>query len=171
MRAFLVAPAESVAWLTEPLGAFGERLGAVLFRVPANVRRAADGSADRRLAALLEAWPRAVPLTLELQHPSWHVDEVFELLREAGAALCATELPEDEAAPTLRLTGAFLYLRLRRHDYDVAGIGALAERLVPFLEAGRDAYAFFRHDESGRATELARDLMGAVARRLPGAVG
>jgi uncharacterized protein YecE (DUF72 family) len=169
MRALLSAPVESTAWLTEPLPAFGDRLGAVLLRVPANVRRAADGTTDSRLAALLAAWPLAIPLALELQHPSWHVDEVFDLLRAAGAALCATELPEDESPPTLRVTGPFLYLRLRRHDYDSTEIGAWSERLAPFLEAGRDAYVFFRHDESGRATELARELLDRVGARLPGA--
>jgi uncharacterized protein YecE (DUF72 family) len=170
LRAFLSAPAESVPWLTEPLPAFGARLGAVLFRVPANVHRAADGSTDGRVAALLAAWPVTLPLTLEFQHASWHVDEVLDLLREAGTVLCATELPEDEAAPTLRLTGSFLYLRLRRHDYPEPEIEAWAERLAPFLEAGRDVFAFFRHDESGRATELARKLVDQVGRRLPDAV-
>src|SRR5262249_25590973 len=66
------APGESVRWLTEPLGEFGERLGCVLFRVPAEIRR--DGPwvggdvavADARLAALLGAWPRGIPLVVEL---------------------------------------------------------------------------------------------------------
>ena len=162
MRAFLVAPAESVPWLTESLPAFGSRLGAVLFRVPANVRRPGDGSAEGRLGGLLGAWPRAVPLAMEFQHPSWHVDETFAALRDAGATLVTTELPEDEAPPTIRLTGSFLYVRLRRHDYSSQEVAAWADRLGPFLEAGRNAFVFFRHDESGRATELALELIRAV---------
>lgn len=162
MRAFLMAPSESVPWLTESLPVFGERLGAVLFRVPGNVRRPDDGTGDERLNALLAAWPAAIPLAMEFQHESWHVDEVFEPLRVAGAALVTTELPEDGAPPTIRVTGPFLYLRLRRHDYDAAEINAWAERLQPFLAAGQDAYVFFRHDESGRATELANELAWAV---------
>jgi len=162
MRAFLVAPTESVPWLTESLPAFGERLGAVLFRVPANVRRPSDGSGDARLAALLGAWPRAVPLAMEFEHESWHVDETFGALRDAGAALVTTEMPGETVPPTIRLTGQFLYLRLRRHDYTAAELTAWAQRLEPFLDAGRDAYVFFRHDETGRATELALDLARAV---------
>jgi uncharacterized protein YecE (DUF72 family) len=164
MRAFLMAPAESVPWLTESLPIFGERLGAVLFRVPGNVRRADDGTGDARLRALLDAWPRALPLAMEFQHESWHVDEVFDLLRKSGAALVTTELPEYEMPPAIRVTGRFLYLRLRRHDYDPAEITAWAARLQPFLAAGQDAYVFFRHDESGRATELATELEQAVER-------
>ena len=104
---------------------------------------------------------------MEFQDPSWHVDETFAALAGIGAALCATELPEDTEPPTLRRTGPFLYLRLRRHDYDEAELAAWAARLEPFLAAGDDAFVFFRHDEVGRGAELAvalpRRLLGAVA--------
>ncbi len=189
IRALWGDPAESVAWLTEPLGHFGERLGAVLFRIPAEVRR--DGPwvsgdtalADARLAALVGAWPRDIPLVVELQDPSWHVDETFAALRGAGAVLCTTDLPpegdegaggtaeargggpraasgssDDAGPPTIRRTGPFLYLRLRRHDYDAAGLDAWVARIEPFLASGDDVYVFFRHDPVGRAAELALEL-------------
>ena len=194
MRALWGAPEESVRWLTEPLPEFGERLGAVLFRIPAEIRR--DGPwvggdpavADARLAALLAAWPREIPLVVELQDRSWHVDETFASLRAARATLCTTELPPegDEGAggderaagkspggartdadhepPTIRRTGSFLYLRLRLHDYDAAELDAWAARIEPFLAAGDDVFVFFRHDPVGRAGELALELR----QRLPG---
>jgi uncharacterized protein YecE (DUF72 family) len=131
----------------------------VLFRVPAPIRRD-----DEKLAALLAAWPAELPLTMEFQDPSWHVDETFAALAGAGAALCATELPEDEEPPTIRRTGPFLYLRLRRNDYTAGEVAAWAARLEPFLAAGDDVYAFFRHDEVGRGPELALALTDAVER-------
>jgi uncharacterized protein YecE (DUF72 family) len=152
-RSLRVDPVASVPWLTEPLRPFGERLGTVLFRVPDNVRRD-----DTQLAALLAAWPRDLPLTVEFQDPSWHVDEVFEMLRAAGAAVCATELPEDSEPPVLRRTGPFLYLRLRRHDYSPDELKAWAARLEPFVTDGLDAFVFFRHDEVGRGGELAQEF-------------
>lgn len=201
IRALWGSPDESVAWLTEPLVHFGERLGAVLYRVPAEVRRdgpwvSGDTSlADARLAALLAAWPREIPLVVELQDPSWHVDETFAALRTVGATLCTTDLPPegDEDAggagiaapggsdgsddpdrrhgagarprgssgdpePFIRRTGSFLYLRLRRDDYDAAALDAWAARIEPFLAAGDDVYAFFRHDPVGRAAQLALDF-------------
>jgi uncharacterized protein YecE (DUF72 family) len=185
VRALWGAPEESVRWLTEPLPEFGERLGAVLFRVPAEIRRDGpwvDGDpavADARLGALLAAWPRDIPLVVELQDASWHVDETFAALREAGATLCTTELPPegDEGAsaddatataaaqrepPTIRRTGSFLYLRLRLHDYDAAALDAWAARIEPFLAAGDDVYVFFRHDPVGRAGELALELQSRL---------
>ena len=170
----------------------------MLFRIPAEIRR--DGPwvsgdppvADARLAALLAAWPRHIPLVVELQDPSWHVDETFAALRAAGATLCTTEVPPEgdegaggegaggegdggEAArhdpdsrgdpepPFIRRTGSFLYLRLRRHDYDAVALDAWAGRIEPFLAAGDDVYVFFRHDPVGRAAELALELRS----RLP----
>jgi uncharacterized protein YecE (DUF72 family) len=170
VRALVQDPVESVGWLTEPLGHFGERLGAVLFRIPGEIRRGGPifggvaHASDERLAALLAAWPPAIPLVMEFQDPSWHVDETFSALREAGAILCATELPEDEGPPTIRRTGDRLYLRLRRETYTEAEVDAWAERISPFLEAGDDVYAFFRHDADGRATELALRLLDRFSR-------
>ena len=160
-RALQLDPAGSVPWLTDPYRAFGTRLGTVLFRVPEGVQRD-----DARLRALLDAWPRELPLTMEFQEASWHVDETFDALARSGASLCTTELPEDAEPPTIRRTGPFLYLRLRRHDYGPAEIGAWADRLEPFLSAGDDAFVFFRHDEVGRGPELAASLAEAVATRV-----
>ena len=160
-RALQADPAAAVPWLTGPYRAFGQRLGTVLFRVPEGVRRD-----DAKLAAMLAQWPADLPLTMEFQDASWHVDETFAALAGVGAALCATELPEDTEPPTLRRTGPFLYLRLRRHDYDEADLAAWAARLEPFLTAGDDTFVFFRHDEAGRGAELAvafLEMLGAVA--------
>jgi uncharacterized protein YecE (DUF72 family) len=165
VRALLGDPVESLAWLTEPLPHFGDRLGAVLFRVPAEIRRGGPifggdpGVSDARLAGVVRAWPASIPLVVELQDPSWHVDETFATLRGGGATLCATELPEDAEPPTIRRTGRLLYLRLRREDYTSADVAAWANRMRPFLEAGDDVYAFFRHDADGRSTELAQELL------------
>ena len=158
-RALAGDPTESVTWLTGPYRAFGERLGTVLFRVPEGVTRD-----DARLAALLAAWPRDIPLTLEFQDPSWHVDETFRALTAVGAALCASEIPEDPEPPIIRRTGTFLYLRLRRHEYSDDELAAWGARLEPFLAAGDDVFAFFRHDEIGQGPELAMGLAAAVDR-------
>jgi len=167
MRAFGATPAESVAWLTDGLDGFGERLGAVLFRIPNNVRRRDDGSSDRALERLLDAWPRTIPLVTEFQHPSWHVDETLLALRAANATLCATDLPDDPEPPTIRLTGPLLYLRLRRHDYESSELEAWAARIAPFLDGGHDAFVVFRHDDEGRATELAGHLREVLGKALP----
>ncbi len=144
MRALLADPETTVPWLTAPYRLFGERLGSVLLRVPEHVQRD-----DDRLRALLRAWPADLPLTLEFQHASWWDDEVFDLLRARGAALCTTDLDDLVAPPAIRATGPFLYLRLRRTDYSSHDLEAWAARLEPFLAAAVDVFVFFRHDADG----------------------
>lgn len=159
-RTLQIDPAESVAWLTGPLRRFGDRLGTILFRVPDGVARD-----DDRLAGLLGAWPGDLPLALEFQDPSWHVDEVYDAIRTVGAALVTTDHEDDPEPLTIRRTGPFLYLRLRRPDYDPAELRRWLARLEPFLADGVDAYIYFRHDEVGRGAELAMELaaLGAEA--------
>jgi len=159
--ALLQDPAEALARLLPPYRAFGARLGTVLFRVPGQVRR--DSAALERL---LGAWPAEVPLAMEFQDPTWHVDETFARLAQAGAAVCLTDRPEDDDPPIVRLTGQFLYLRLRRDDYGPAELATWAARLEPFLSDGRDAFVFFKHDPVGRGAELAvalRELLPDAA--------
>jgi len=157
-RAIRMDPTESVPWLTTPLRAFGERLGTVLFRVPDGVPRD-----DERLAAVLEVWPRELPLAMEFQDASWHVDETFAALRAAGAALVTTDLPDDPEPPTIRRTGSLLYLRLRRADYPADELRRWLDRLEPFLADGVDALVYFRHDDVGRGAELALELAALAA--------
>jgi uncharacterized protein YecE (DUF72 family) len=159
-RSLQVDPVPAVPWLTEPLRRFGERLGTILFRVPDGVVRS-----DEKLAAFLAVWPRDLPLTMEFQDASWHVDQVFTALAAAGVTICATELPDDLEPPAIRRSGPFLYLRLRRHDYSPAELRTWADRLEPFLADGLDAFVFFRHDEVGRGAELALELAAIAAER------
>lgn len=159
VRALYADPGESIPWLTESLPEFGDRLGAVLFRVPNEVARN-----DDRLGAMLAAWPRSIPLVIEAQHASWQVDETFAALRDAGAVLCTTDLDEQQDVPDIRRTGPFLYLRLRRTTYDEAALDAWARRLVPFLDDGMDACVLFRHDEDGTSALHAEGFAARVGR-------
>jgi uncharacterized protein YecE (DUF72 family) len=159
VRALHGDPGESVPWLTGSLPEFGTRLGAVLFRVAGDVTRD-----DERLSTLLAAWPREIPLVVEAQHASWHVDETFAALRAAGAVLCTTDLDEQADPPDIRRTGPFLYLRLRRTTYDEADLDAWARRLVPFLDDGMDAFVLFRHDDDGSSAVQAEGFAALVER-------
>lgn len=154
-------PEPGLPWLTTPYRAFGDRLGAVLFRLPDRSRRD-----DETLARFLAAWPRDLPLVVELRDESWHVDETYRELERAGAALCTTDRPEDTLPPTIRRTADRLYLRLRRPDYATADLEAWLARIEPFLAAGDDAFVFFRHDEVGRGAELALELTGLAGAAL-----
>lgn len=161
-RAFAQGPEPGFPFLTDPYRGFGERLGAVLLRIPDVIQRD-----DERLREVLRAWPADLPLAVELVDPSWDVDETYDSLTTTGASLVATDR-DDAEAPTLRRLGGPLYLRLRRADYDDDALGRWADRLEPFLSAGHDAFVFFAHDPVGRGAELALAFSRALEDRLPG---
>lgn len=157
MRAFGAAAAETVEWLTAPYRLFGERLGAVLYRVPENMHRD-----DEKLRLLLEAWPIDMPLVVEMQNAEWQVDEVFDLLSRHSATVCATDV-DDRDPPDLRLTGRTIYLRLRRSTYSEADLADWAGRLSAFLDSGTDCFCFFRHDADGTSALNAERLRRLLA--------
>ena len=109
--------------------------------------------------------------SIELQDPSWHVDETFAALRRRRV-LCTTDLPPegDEGAvgagaatgrrgdPSRRSSGAparSCTCACGGTTTTPAALDAWAARIEPFLAAGDDVYVFFRHDAVGRAAELA----------------
>ena len=75
--------------------------------------------------------------------------------------------PEDPEPPTLRRTGPFLYLRLRRHDYTPDELAAWAARIEPFVADGLDAFVFFRHDEVGRGRRSSPSSSRALTAGAP----
>jgi uncharacterized protein YecE (DUF72 family) len=149
-------PAKSIAWLTDALRGFGDRLGTVLMSPRGTFERD-----DEQLQRVLRAWPEDIPLALELLHPSWQDDEVYEQLDSHGVTLVANDW-DDTPEPDLRRIGRFVYVRLRRSSYDDAAIARWASRLEPFLADGLDAFAFFRHDEDGQMALNAEALLANI---------
>jgi uncharacterized protein YecE (DUF72 family) len=154
-------PAETLPIFFERARPLGERLGPILFQTPPWLRRD-----DDRLAMFLASLPRELRCALEVRDPSWYADEVYELLRTAGVALVHAD---GERAPspveTLGTIAPFAYARLRNESgYDDAAVSAWAARLRRLLAAGRDVYAYFRHDDTGAnalSAEHLRDLVAA----------
>jgi uncharacterized protein YecE (DUF72 family) len=154
-------PAETLPTFFDRARPLGDRLGPVLFQTPPWLKRD-----DDRLAGFVASLPRDLRCALEVRHPSWYVDDVYELLRTVGIALVHAE---GEKAPspvdTLGTTSSFAYARLRKREgYTEDDVAAWAARLRPLLEEGKDVYAYFRHDDTGAnalSAERLRDLLAA----------
>jgi uncharacterized protein YecE (DUF72 family) len=131
----------------------GAQLGPLLFQLPPQFPRDVP-----RLAQFVALLPPAIQAAFEFRHPSWFEPAVYDTLRAANAALCASEVDE---APISELvsTARFGYLRLRRSDYSDSEIASWAERI---RATGLDeVYVFFKHEL--RATELAAKLSAHFA--------
>ena len=143
---------DPVRYFADTAAALGDKLGPVLFQLPPNFKKAAD-----RLAALLAAWPVERPVALEFRHESWFDDEVYTLLRARNAALCVAET-EEGSTPAVA-TADFGYLRLRAVEYTDDALRRWIETIDRVGAGWRDAYVFFKHEESGSGPALARRFL------------
>ncbi len=152
---------EVLGYLWKAARELGPHLGPILFQLPPYLRKGIP-----RLAAFLESLPDGLRPVIEPGHASWNDDEVHELLRAHGAALCLTDrarkgskgADDDEEARQpgeslddldLLSTADWGYLRLRRGDYDDAELNALARRVR--AQPWREAFVFFKHEDDGPA--------------------
>jgi uncharacterized protein YecE (DUF72 family) len=132
---------EAVRMLAEETDAFGDRLGPVLFQLPPTAPFD-EGRIERIVALLPSQWRVA----FQFRHRSWHRPEVAALLERLGLALV---YGDGEAEPGILGRGAFIYLRLRREGYSSQRLTAWARRISGYLDGGRDAYVYFKHEALG----------------------
>ncbi len=123
---------------------------------------------DARLDYFLERLPGWLPVAVELRHPSWHHDEVFELLERRRAAYCVMS---GAGLPcVLRATAPFVYVRLHGPDpqhlyagsYSEADLGWWADRIREWEWAGKDVFVYFNNDGHGHAVRNAWALRGVL---------
>ena len=136
-----------------------DHLGPTLVQLPPRWKRNAE-----RLDEYFAAAPSHVRWAVELREASWLHDDVFEVLRRHGAALCIHDLLPDH--PWV-MTTDWTYVRfhgpnaLEEKYLGLYGPGRLepaAERMDEQLAAGRDVYAYFNNDWYGHAVTDAQWL-------------
>ncbi len=139
----------------EPLAQAG-KIGPVLFQLPPNMK--ADLAVLEEFLATL---PKGVPSAFEFRHPSWLTDGVFNLLRAHNRALCIAET-EERVTPDVT-TADFAYYRYRKPTYTGEERKAMTGRLREHLAAGRDVYAYFKHEETPEGALYAVEVLKEVA--------
>ena len=149
----------------EPLAA-ARKLGPVLFQLPPNLK--ADPALLKDFLLLL---PRSLPAAFEFRHDSWFGDSTWDVLKSHGAALCVAET-EERTTPDLA-TGPFAYYRFRKPTYTDEERRGMVRRIGEHMSAGRDVFAYFKHEETPEGALYATDLLRevnktAVGPSLPG---
>jgi len=143
----------------EPLAAAG-KLGPVLFQLPPNLK--SDPALLKDFLAIL---PRTVPAAFEFRHESWFTDSTWDLLKSSNVALCVAE-SETLTTPEVA-TSTFIYYRFRKPSYTGEERRAMIDRIEQHVAAGRDIFAYFKHEETPEgalyAVDLLRQASGAEA--------
>ena len=158
-------PASWMANHLDRVQRLGEHLGPNLVQLPPRWKRNVD-----RLDEFLSVAPRSIRWAVELREPSWLHDDVFDVLRRHGAALCVHDLLE---AHPFELTADWIYLRFHGPDalrqpyhgsYGQARLRNWADRIRPLVDQGRDVYAYFNNDWYGHAVTDALFLRDQLVR-------
>jgi len=135
----------------EPL-ARAEKLGPLLFQLPPNLKVDVG-----LLEEFLRGLPRAVPSAFEFRHISWFTDEVCELLKKNNRALCIAET-EERVTPDVT-TADFAYYRYRKPSYTPEERRTMIGRIREHLAAGRNVFAYFKHEETPEGAMSAVELL------------
>jgi uncharacterized protein YecE (DUF72 family) len=149
---------ETVDYLFDVASALGERLGPVLFQTPPFLKKDVA-----RLRDFLGFLPPGRPAAFEFRHETWRDEEVHEALRSRNAALvCADTEGSGEAGAPIVPTADWGYLRLRRCDYDDAGLAVWADRIR--AQPWQRAFVFFKHEDDKPLAWPAIERFMAAAR-------
>lgn len=129
-------------------GTLGDKLGALLFQLPPNMKLDLD-----LFDAFLGELPPKAPAAFEFRHASWFDEVVFERLRSRGCALCVAD--SDKLSTPLVVTADYAYFRLRDEGYTPDDIDAWADRIRAATTGCRDVYVYFKHEDQGKGPEFA----------------
>jgi uncharacterized protein YecE (DUF72 family) len=136
-----------------------DRRAVLLVQLPPDLERD-----DARLDYFLGRLPWWVRVAVELRHPSWVHEEVFDLLRRHRAAYCV--MSGAHLPCVLRATAPFVYVRLHGPDqehlyggsYSDDALSWWADRVREWEHAGHEVYVYFNNDGHGHAVHDARRL-------------
>jgi uncharacterized protein YecE (DUF72 family) len=155
-RQKLVGSGDAVSAFLTAAGALGDKLGPALFQLPPFMKKDLP-----RLTDFLVQLPAGARTAFEFRHASWFSDDVYQALREHGAALCLAEA--DELATPIVATAGWGYLRLRRTEYDEAGLATWVGRLRDLSAGWSEAFVYFKHEDAGKGPALAARLRDLLA--------
>ena len=155
----LYAPERWLARIAGSMQQLGHKRGVLLVQLPPD-----QGYDYARLAYFLAGVPPWLRVAVELRHPDWHCDAIWQLLERTGTAYCVMS---GAGLPcVLRATAPFVYLRLNGPDPDWMYAGSYADdslrwwaaRIHEWAAQGLDVYAYFNNDGGGNAVRNAATL-------------
>ncbi|MEO8436801.1 MAG: DUF72 domain-containing protein [Pyrinomonadaceae bacterium] len=138
---------EETRYLLETASCLEERLGVVLFQLPPNLKKDLP-----RLETFLKCLPAGARFAFEFRHPTWLEDDVLDLLRQTGHALCISDT-DDMPVTHIDRTADWGYLRLRRVVYDETALIEWLQRIRD--QQWQEAFVFFKHEDEGTGPKLA----------------
>lgn len=139
-----------------------EQMQTVVWEIPEKIEKDMD-----RLVEFLEVLPMDWDHGIEFHHPSWHDDEVIDMLNERDVVRVST--CNGNGKTPLHTDGPFTYIRFRGDDQKDENniredlLEEYAEKTDDLLNDGNNVYAYFLNVENGKAIEDAERFMKMMA--------
>jgi uncharacterized protein YecE (DUF72 family) len=131
------------------------RLGPILFQLPPNFK--VDQAV---LSEFLKCLPRTVRASFEFRNESWFTDDTWNTLRERNVALCVAETEERDTPDVV--TADYAYYRYRKPSYTFEERQKMVGCIREHLAAGRDVFAYFKHEETPEGALYAVEVFREV---------
>ncbi len=150
--------AQSLKRFLDRISVFGTKQGPILFQLSPNWHVNA-----KRLEDFLDILPPGQRYTFEFRDPSWHNEEIYELLATNDAAFCQFDLNGFQSQEVI--TVDFVYVRLHgpanvyAGSYSTRSLSAWSGKLKEWQSQGKDCYLFFDNDEQAYAIQNARLML------------
>lgn len=143
--------ADEVDYLFRTAATLGEKLGAILFQLPPYLHRNIELLAD-----FMDLLPSGTKAAFEFRHRSWFDDELYEILRNKGYAICCSD-SENEELSQFVATADWGYLRLRKPNYSEKELLDWAQKIKS--QPWQAAYVFFKHEDEGAGPKMAKHFL------------
>ena len=151
-------PATTLPPFFERVQLLADKLGPILFQLPPHWHVNCE-----RLAGFLDTLPSNYRYTFEFRDPSWHCQEVYELLCQHNSAFCIFDL--DRQLSPKQITAEFIYIRLHgpqgpyQGQYNTKTLAAWADAFSNWVKQRKEIFCFFDNDEAGYAAQDAKRLI------------
>ncbi|HTN21944.1 MAG TPA: DUF72 domain-containing protein [Pelobium sp.] len=148
---------EPLTQFCDAISNFEEKLGMVFLQLHDNFK---PKDFDR-LKILVEEFPKAIPLGIELRNEEWFtdekiVDEIFELFHKFHIANIIVDTAGRRDMLHMKLTTPQAFIRYvgANHESDYARLDEWVERIVKWKKEGLQELYFFVHQNVEKASPL-----------------
>ena len=154
-------PETGIARYFERVDRLGRKLGPVLFQLPPRWEVDCE-----RLETFLVALPRGHRYAFELRDPTWHIPEVYRILRRHRAAFCIFDIAGFQSR--IEITSNFTYIRLHgpggayQGSYSKETLEEWAARIHAWQKELQAIYLYFDNDQAAYAVQNALALKKLV---------
>lgn len=142
---------------TLPIRSFNEKLGMIFLQLRDDFK---PKDMDR-IQSFLEAWPKDLPLAIELRHTDWFNNEavsgqIYQLFEEYNVANIITDTAGRRDLLHMRLTSPVAFIRYvgANHESDYPRLNDWVHRLKEWKESGLEKIYFFVHQNIEKESPL-----------------